>query len=290
MSSNPVLDRLPAAAVVGVDISGDMLRIAADGRRANDSVQADMGVRLPFRRVCGGFAGAFSVSAVQWLLPTDPSGTDDSKLKVLFDGLRTLLAPGAKVVMQLYLAGRRPQAVLQQAAAAVGFRSFLVCDWPHRTAARKTFLVTATAPTAFPESLTAASARTDADVWCPMCAPYAAVCRLHPALVSWVTPAHHSALVAMHVAFIHRRCRLLALAARLETDATGAHGDVSQLKRGAGVMAGKVVVSDGDAAAAKRVLKLFPTDVTRPSKPQLLQLWPAVNAAMHGGGERALEK
>lgn len=86
---------------VGVDVSPDMLAVAADEGSEGDLIHSDMGHGLQFRS--GTFDGAISISAVQWLCYCQRREHNARhRLANFFQSLYTVMHRGARVVIQLY--------------------------------------------------------------------------------------------------------------------------------------------------------------------------------------------
>ncbi|EOD09722.1 methyltransferase, partial [Emiliania huxleyi CCMP1516] len=86
---------------VGLDLSESMLRAARAPGKRRDVLCADLGAPLWLRRRV--FDGAVSISAVQWLCHATANGHDPAKrVRTFFRGLKAVLVPGARAVLQLY--------------------------------------------------------------------------------------------------------------------------------------------------------------------------------------------
>eukprot|EP01001_Neometanema_parovale_P007514 NODE_3813_length_1159_cov_87.066602_g3626_i0.p1 GENE.NODE_3813_length_1159_cov_87.066602_g3626_i0~~NODE_3813_length_1159_cov_87.066602_g3626_i0.p1 ORF type:complete len:370 (+),score=71.49 NODE_3813_length_1159_cov_87.066602_g3626_i0:64-1110(+) len=125
---------------VGLDISRDMLDVAASRGAGGDLLHHDMGLGVPFRGGC--FDGAISISALQWLCNADrKEHIPQRRLKKFFMSLFQSLARGARAVFQFYPANKLQLDMIVRASERCGFTGGLVVDYPHSTRAKKYFLV-----------------------------------------------------------------------------------------------------------------------------------------------------
>ncbi|EOD19431.1 putative methyltransferase [Emiliania huxleyi CCMP1516] len=112
---------------VGLDLSESMLRAARAPGKRRDVLCADLGAPLWLRRRV--FDGAVSISAVQWLCHATANGHDPAKrVRTFFRGLKAVLVPGARAVLQLY--PEQPEHM-----------GTLVVDYPRSERSKKLFLV-----------------------------------------------------------------------------------------------------------------------------------------------------
>mmetsp|Transcript_842 Transcript_842/g.1355 ORF Transcript_842/g.1355 Transcript_842/m.1355 type:complete len:298 (+) Transcript_842:116-1009(+) len=128
---------------IGMDISPDMLTIAADDIQeegSNGSVLcADMGSGLSFRG--GTFDGAISISAVQWLCYANKKEhVPKLRLKRFFQDLYSCLNRGARAVIQLYPETPQQMEMITNAALSCGFTGGVVVDYPNSAKAKKFYL------------------------------------------------------------------------------------------------------------------------------------------------------
>ena len=143
---------------VGVDVSPAMLEVARAKRRGRGGLLlADMG-RLPLRR--GTFRHVMGISSLQWLKRPE--------LPAFFAALGEIVEDGGCAVFQVYCDSQGHADAILGAARANGFRGGLFVDVPHRTPARKTWVVlwkTEQLARAFPP--------------CALCFPQRGSCCLH---------------------------------------------------------------------------------------------------------------
>ena len=125
---------------IGLDVSQPMLEAARRPDRKHDVAQADIGARLPLRQRL--FDGAISISAVQWLC-FDTNNHDAPKKRVgnFFRGLKAVLAPGARAVLQIYPEQPSHMQMLRESALLFGFSGFLLFDYPKSERSKKLYLV-----------------------------------------------------------------------------------------------------------------------------------------------------
>ena len=117
-----------------------MLEVASEREVDGDLCLSDLGHGVPFR--AGTFDGAISISAVQWLCNADTSKNDPRRrLRRFFETLYSVLAKGARAVLQIYPENTEQAAMMTNAAMRAGFGGGLVVDFPHSTRAKKYFLV-----------------------------------------------------------------------------------------------------------------------------------------------------
>lgn len=125
---------------MGLDISADMLDVAAEREVEGDLCLHDLGHGLPLRP--GSFDGAVSISAVQWLCNADQTDHDPRKrMRRLFESLYACLVRGGRAVLQIYPENAQQAEMLTSTAMKAGFSGGLVVDFPHSTRAKKYFLV-----------------------------------------------------------------------------------------------------------------------------------------------------
>ena len=108
-----------------------MLMAARPTRRSGAAqlVCDDLGRGFGFR--CGTFDGCVSISAVQWLChATRPEHEPKRRVAKFFRGLRAVLAPGRRAVLQLYPEQPEHMDMLRSAALDAGFSGGLVVDYP----------------------------------------------------------------------------------------------------------------------------------------------------------------
>jgi 18S rRNA (guanine1575-N7)-methyltransferase len=171
--------------LLGCDLSSAMLGAACGGNPATERAckglvwRGDLGVVAPLRGSATGlFDGAISVSAIQWLIPSEgDAAAGTRRLDAFFTGLAASLVPGAGAVLQFYPRADPDATAVRAAADRAGFHAALFADVPHaKGGARKTFLgavkerkVGGSAPAAW-------SPPPAAD--CPLCWPRAGTCGL----------------------------------------------------------------------------------------------------------------
>lgn len=160
---------------IGMDISPNMLEIAASGRKdlfssmmseeeeegdgppatiLDDIFLHDMGQGVGFRP--GTFDGCISISALQWLCHSNKSVENPkSRLSRLFSSLFASLARGARAVFQFYPENPNQIDLILGCATKAGFNGGLVVDYPHSTKAKKYYLCLMTGSSApIPKGLT----------------------------------------------------------------------------------------------------------------------------------------
>lgn len=124
---------------VGLDVSRPMLEKGLD-YADGDLVQGNLGHTLPFR--AGAFDGAISISAIQWLCyPTREQPSPYKRLVAFFQSLLTVLAHGARAVLQFYPESPAQIEMVTSAALRVGFRGGLLVDFPNSSKAKKHYIV-----------------------------------------------------------------------------------------------------------------------------------------------------
>jgi len=137
-------------AVVGVDVSEDMLnRAAADARNRKDAaldfVRADLSQPLPFRS--NAFDVATSTSAIHFMCESVGKRSEKIRMETMFrelercvDSRTNILTP---VACQFFSdrGGRPFHRMLSDASKVGNWRPRLVFDRPHRTSANRWFLV-----------------------------------------------------------------------------------------------------------------------------------------------------
>ncbi|DBA00625.1 TPA: hypothetical protein N0F65_007754 [Lagenidium giganteum] len=124
---------------IGVDISKDMLDIAAERDSSGDVFLQDMGGGLPFRP--GIFDGCISISAVQWLCYSDKKEHSARKrLTRFFSSLYMCLKRGSRAVLQLYPETPEQMEEISTCAMRCGFSGGVVVDYPNSTKAKKFYL------------------------------------------------------------------------------------------------------------------------------------------------------
>jgi len=125
---------------IGIDISRNMLDIAAQELEDGDVVERDMGSGLGFRP--GVFDGAISISAVQWLCySSHKDQVPNIRLKRFFQDLYASLRKGARAVFQLYPETPQQMELITNAAMVCGFTGGVVIDYPNSAKAKKFYLV-----------------------------------------------------------------------------------------------------------------------------------------------------
>eukprot|EP00967_Tisochrysis_lutea_P109540 scaffold170575_cov30-Tisochrysis_lutea.AAC.1 len=138
---------------VGLDVSEGMLGAARAPTRRRDLLCADIGAPLWLRKRV--FDGAISISAVQWLCHATKAGHDPAKrVRQFFRGLKAVLVPGARAVLQIYPEQQEHMMMLRNAAIAANFTGGLVFDYPRSERSKKLYLVL-TSPTTAPPGQTA---------------------------------------------------------------------------------------------------------------------------------------
>lgn len=140
-------------AVVGADISGDMLQMGRErGLDGGGAILGDIGQGIPVRGEV--FDGAISVSACQWLCNADSARADPKKrLANLFGDLYRALKPGARAALQFYPASQEQANMIASSAMRAGFSGGVVVDFPNSAKAKKHFLVVTAGAPRVPASL-----------------------------------------------------------------------------------------------------------------------------------------
>lgn len=122
---------------VGADISPSMLRLAsARPYCAGRLALADMAHGLPLRTAA--FDAAVSISAVQWLCVA-PRPAEAAA--AFFAALARALAPAGRAALQVYLESDAQGKLLLGAAAAAGLAAGYAVDYPHRSPAKKYYIL-----------------------------------------------------------------------------------------------------------------------------------------------------
>jgi len=125
--------------MVGVDISADMLDVAAERELEGDLLLHDMGQGLPFR--VGTFDGIVSISAVQWLCYSNKAHEiPRRRLTAFFRTLYFCLKRGARAAIQLYPESAEQLELITATAMKCGFTGGVVVDYPNSKKARKIYL------------------------------------------------------------------------------------------------------------------------------------------------------
>lgn len=133
---------------VGVDISSAMLDAALDREVEGDVFLGDMGQGLPFRP--GTFDGCISISAVQWLCTANRKSENPVKrLSCFFSSLYSVLARGARAVLQLYPENAEQLELITAQATRAGFTGGVVVDYPNSARAKKFYLCLFSGPSTF---------------------------------------------------------------------------------------------------------------------------------------------
>nr|QBH74329.1 hypothetical protein [Carausius morosus] len=131
---------------VGIDISPDMLKVAADLEVAGNVILGDLGHGVPFR--AGSFDAVISVSALQWLCNADKKSHNPVKrLYKFFSTLYACLSRTARAVFQFYPENNEQVELITAQAMKAGFFGGVVVDFPNSTKAKKFFLVLMTGET-----------------------------------------------------------------------------------------------------------------------------------------------
>jgi len=142
---------------IGLDISEGMLKAARAPHRRRDVICADLGAPLWLRKRI--FDGAVSISAVQWLCHATKSGHDPAKrVRQFFRGLKAVLLPGARAVLQIYPEQQEHMLMLRDAAVSADFTGGLVVDYPRSECAKKLYLVITAPNVAAPPTMLRAAA------------------------------------------------------------------------------------------------------------------------------------
>jgi 18S rRNA (guanine1575-N7)-methyltransferase len=129
---------------IGIDISGDMLKIAREEADALDYIRADMGEGLNFQP--GTFDGVISVSAIQWLFQSYSSEHHPLKrIRRFLVMLYSVCRPNSRCVLQFYLRSQKNVELLREEAVRAGFNGGIHIENPE-TRNSKHFLVLSTGP------------------------------------------------------------------------------------------------------------------------------------------------
>ncbi|KAM5262230.1 18S rRNA (guanine-N(7))-methyltransferase isoform 2-T2 [Hipposideros larvatus] len=138
---------------VGIDISVAMLDAALDRNTDGDLLLGDMGQGIPFKP--GSFDGCISISAVQWLCNANKKSDIPAKrLYCFFSSLYSVLARGARAVLQLYPENTEQLELITTQAIKAGFTGGVVVDYPNSTKAKKFYLCLFSGPsTCLPKGL-----------------------------------------------------------------------------------------------------------------------------------------
>ncbi|XP_064334688.1 probable 18S rRNA (guanine-N(7))-methyltransferase isoform X2 [Camelus dromedarius] len=133
---------------VGIDISPAMLDAALDRDTEGDLLLGDMGQGIPFKP--GSFDGCISISAVQWLCNANKKSDIPAKrLYCFFSSLYSVLARGARAVLQLYPENSEQLELITTQATKAGFTGGVVVDYPNSAKAKKFYLCLFSGPTTF---------------------------------------------------------------------------------------------------------------------------------------------
>jgi 18S rRNA (guanine1575-N7)-methyltransferase len=125
---------------IGLDVSEYMLKAARAPSRRRDLLCADIGAPLWLRKRV--FDGAVSISAVQWLCHATKAGHDPAKrVRQFFRGLKAVLVPEARAVLQIYPEHESDMMLLRDKAVEAGFTGSLIIDYPRSERSKKLFLV-----------------------------------------------------------------------------------------------------------------------------------------------------
>ena len=117
-----------------------MLEVALDREIQGDLILSDIGTGFHFAP--GGFDGAISISAIQWLFNAEKSTHNPFKrFNKLFESLYKALARGAKAVFQFYPSHPQQIEIITQSAVQAGFSAEMIIDFPESTKAKKYYLV-----------------------------------------------------------------------------------------------------------------------------------------------------
>ena len=228
LSVLPLQQRHGPCAVLGLDLSWEML-LQAKRSGCRDLVQADLSMPLPLRP--GIVDHILSVSAVQFLCEPASGRTAEQRLGTCFGEMKRVLTPPPPPPQPSSSSSppRLPSAAIQfhpseelnhpamirDAAVTACGTAALVLDQPHRTSAKRWFLVCT------PSSSSSSSFSVDLQPPCSgMYAPHKAASLL--SLREWVQnegagrlplpriePAHEAWLKAEHCRFAHKALRLL---------------------------------------------------------------------------------
>ncbi|XP_004450986.1 18S rRNA (guanine-N(7))-methyltransferase isoform X1 [Dasypus novemcinctus] len=139
---------------VGIDISPAMLDAALDRDTEGDLLLGDMGQGIPFKP--GSFDGCISISAVQWLCNANKkSDVPAKRLYCFFSSLYSVLARGARAVLQLYPENAEQLELITAQATKAGFTGGVVVDYPNSAKAKKFYLCLFSGPSSIlPKGLT----------------------------------------------------------------------------------------------------------------------------------------
>uniref|UniRef100_I3MEL1 18S rRNA (guanine-N(7))-methyltransferase n=1 Tax=Ictidomys tridecemlineatus TaxID=43179 RepID=I3MEL1_ICTTR len=133
---------------VGIDISPAMLDAALDRDTEGDLLLGDMGQGIPFKP--GSFDGCISISAVQWLCNANKKSDIPAKrLYRFFSSLYSVLARGARAVLQLYPENSEQLELITTQATKAGFTGGVVVDYPNSAKAKKFYLCLFSGPSTF---------------------------------------------------------------------------------------------------------------------------------------------
>ncbi|VTJ56563.1 probable 18S rRNA (guanine-N(7))-methyltransferase isoform X2 [Marmota monax] len=133
---------------VGIDISPAMLDAALDRDTEGDLLLGDMGQGIPFKP--GSFDGCISISAVQWLCNANKKSDIPAKrLYHFFSSLYSVLARGARAVLQLYPENSEQLELITTQATKAGFTGGVVVDYPNSAKAKKFYLCLFSGPSTF---------------------------------------------------------------------------------------------------------------------------------------------
>ncbi|XP_007938572.1 probable 18S rRNA (guanine-N(7))-methyltransferase [Orycteropus afer afer] len=133
---------------VGIDISPAMLDTALDRDTEGDLLLGDMGQGIPFKP--GSFDGCISISAVQWLCNANKKSDNPAKrLYCFFSSLYSILARGARAVLQLYPENSEQLELITTQATKAGFTGGVVVDYPNSAKAKKFYLCLFSGPSSF---------------------------------------------------------------------------------------------------------------------------------------------
>lgn len=133
---------------VGIDISTAMLDAALDRETEGDLLLGDMGQGIPFKP--GSFDGCISISAVQWLCNANKKSDIPAKrLYHFFSSLYSVLARGARAVLQLYPENSEQLELITTQATKAGFTGGVVVDYPNSAKAKKFYLCLFSGPSTF---------------------------------------------------------------------------------------------------------------------------------------------
>ncbi|XP_075591082.1 putative 18S rRNA (guanine-N(7))-methyltransferase [Dermatophagoides farinae] len=121
-----------------------------------DFVLADIGTKQDFEP--GSYAGAISVSCIQWLCHSFQSDHNPrTRLRVFFQWLYDVLSTDARAVLQFYPSDDNQVALIGKAAASVGFSTFFYVDNPDSKKNKKLFLICTFGQPTDPDSVIASA-------------------------------------------------------------------------------------------------------------------------------------